>query len=92
MRRETTVLAAEEEFFEKIWYERHLVLKYKIETGQTTCDPEIWKRAEANAARIREKYGEEELSPKSDFEWGMMNGKLSALRWVLGDEWDFLDT
>jgi hypothetical protein len=27
-----------------------------------------------------------------DFEWGMINGKLPALRWALGDEWDFLDT
>jgi hypothetical protein len=26
------------------------------------------------------------------FDWGMMNGKLSALRWVLGDDWDMLDT
>ena len=29
---------------------------------------------------------------ESDFEWGMWNGKLSTLRWVLGEDWDFLDT
>ena len=92
MRKTKTVVEAENEFFEKIWYNRHLVLKYRIETGQLTCDHEIWKQALANAERIREKYGEENLLPKDDFEWGMMNGKLSALRWVLGEEWDFLDS
>jgi len=38
------------------------------------------------------KYPKSELEPHSDFDWGMINGKLSALRWVIGDEWDFLDT
>jgi hypothetical protein len=36
--------------------------------------------------------GAENLGPYTDFEWGMINGKLSALRWVTGSEWDFLDT
>lgn len=42
--------------------------------------------------RTEEELGPDEVGPWDDFEWGMINGKLSALRWVLGDEWDMLDT
>lgn len=44
------------------------------------------------AARVEKKYGKENLGPYSKFDWGMINGRLSALRWVMGDEWDMLDT
>lgn len=86
------ISAAEEEFFDKIWFDRHLGLQYRVEKGQTTVTPEIWEGALASARRVVEKYGEENLGPYSDFDWGMINGKLSALRWVLGLEWDMLDT
>ncbi|MGC5781766.1 PIN domain-containing protein [Methylobacterium sp. NFXW15] len=52
----------------------------------------IWAGALAAAKRTEDEVGLENLGPWDDFEWGMLNGKLSALRWVLGSEWDFLDT
>ena len=81
-----------EEFVEKIWFDRHLSLRYKVEQGTETVDPQIWAGALESAEKVIQKYGEESLGPYSDFEWGMLNGKLSALRWVLGEEWDMLDT
>lgn len=52
----------------------------------------IWEGAQRAAERARARYGDESLGPWDDFEWGMVNGKLSAIRWVLGDDWDMLDT
>lgn len=68
------------------------ILSYRIKTGATTANPDIWKGVLQSAQRVIQKYGEENSGLYSDFEWGMLNGKLSALRWVLGDEWDMLDT
>ena len=52
---------------------------------------QIWDGMIAAMKRAEEQYPDE-LGPWSDFEWGMLSGKLSAIRWVLGDEWDMLDT
>jgi hypothetical protein len=53
---------------------------------------EIYKGAVAAAKKTEDEVGLENLGPWTDFEWGMVNGKLSALRWVTGDDWDMLDT
>lgn len=52
----------------------------------------MWEGALASAKRTEEELGPDEIGPWSNFEWGMINGKLSAIRWMLGDEWDMLDT
>lgn len=45
------------------------------------------------AARKTElRSGKKNLGLWDDFEWGMIHGKLSARRWVRGDDWDRLDT
>jgi hypothetical protein len=93
------------ELIDKVWYNRHKVLEEKIEAGEhqlkpytgkydpNSTDPKIWEGALASAKRVEQKYGIENVGPWDDFEWGMLNGKLSALRWVLGEDWETtLDT
>lgn len=97
------ILGAMDELVDKVWYNRHMNRMYRLEQGEIQIVPEGTKRygndvihrnilegALASAEKVREKY--EDTGPWDDFEWGMINGKLSALRWILGDEWDMLDT
>ena len=100
------IVEAEGEFFDKVWYNRYLNWLYRIEIGKdkiVDSVPEgkyvrnvtprgIFEDARKAAKSVEEKYGKNDLGPWDDFEWGMLNGKLSALRWVLGNDWDFLDT
>ncbi|MFE4692987.1 PIN domain-containing protein [Streptomyces sp. NPDC056749] len=86
------ILAANEEYFDKIWYGRSLIHEGK--NGQITPEVSYSLKQTIQSARrrIEEKYGVDNLPPVDDWEWGFMHGKLSALRWVLGEEGDFLDT
>jgi hypothetical protein len=88
------ILKWEEEFHDLIWYDRKLMLQRRLKAGKETINPEIKKGMLAAMRRAEKKYGKKKLRNyyEDDFEWGMLNGKLSALRWVLGDDWDMLDT
>jgi hypothetical protein len=104
----TEILEAEDLFFNQVWYNRHWGLRIGVQEGRIkvveketyprrpgapeTVQGDVWKGALKAAARVERRYGKKNLGPWDDFEWGMINGKLSALRWVLGDEWDMLDT
>ena len=51
-----------------------------------------WDGMLAAMKKTGKELGPDDIGPWDDFQWGMINGKLSALRWVMGDEWDMLDT
>lgn len=93
-RRLDQILEAEEELFDRIWYVRSMSHEWELkQTGEHNEAVEDLRRIAGPARRrIQDLYGLEDLGPYTDFEWGMLHGKMSALRWVLGDEWDFLDT
>ena len=93
-RRLGDILAAEQEMFDRVWYHRSLQSEYRLKTdGDKKQLAYLRKVAGPARARVESTYTEAgQLGPYSDFELGMLNGKLSALRWVLGSEWDFLDT
>jgi hypothetical protein len=81
------------EFADKISYVRKLILKEKIQAGEhDALTAEQAALMDASMRAIENEYGAENLGPWDDWDWGFLHGKLSALRWVLGDEWDFLDT
>ena len=107
-RRLSEIVKAIDELIDKVWYNRHQIRREKVEDGtikivekeifpvkdhsKRPIQRDVWEGALKAAARVEKKYGLENLGPWDDFEWGMINGKLSALRWALGDEWDMLDT
>jgi len=85
------IAEAEQEFFERVSFNRALVREDKAQ-GPDASIEDLMRAVAASRPTVVERYGLDNLGPYTDFEWGMINGKLSALRWVLGSEWDFLDT
>ena len=71
-----------DEAFDKAWLMR----------ASGSEDPELDAQIQVQADRIFDTYDDIPEDGYSDWDCGYWNGILAALRWVLGEDKDFLDT
>lgn len=80
-RNDNDILKEYKELWDKVWYVRNLI-RLEKEGGELS---DAMKKVAA-------KYGKENLG-WDDIEWGLIQGRMSALSWVMGTEWnESLDT
>jgi hypothetical protein len=91
-RSQEEVAAAERKHHDLLWYQDHLELRRAVEEGRKTWSPELRAKALRGGGRVRAMYRPHEVMAHDAFEYGVLCGRLSALRWVLGSEWGDLDT
>lgn len=93
-RSEAEILAAEEARTEKLWYHRKRLLYHFIDIGQRPpLDADMDDKIRDGMQFMKEKHADEddfeiEIDENETWTVGYLLGELSALRWVLGDEWN----
>lgn len=81
----TAVYAAYQEYWDKVWYARH--------EADVAAGIPIPPSGMSGASHLESQYGKLNLECTSEFDYGLLCGRLSALAWVGGAEWnESLDT
>lgn len=82
MRSESEIKKYLDESFDKVWFMRSCPSEI----------PHIESKRQDKIKEILKQYQDIPPEGYTDWECGYWNGILGALRWVLGDEKNFLDT
>lgn len=88
-RNDKAIQDAYNEFWDKVWYNRHRDWIERLESGQEELQPgqeETLEQAKRAARHIERKYPGQNLR-LSGYEIGLLTGRMSALAWVHGAEW-----
>lgn len=92
MRTEEEIREYESEAFDRVWLVRKQNLFCNMLDGTESIRADILGQCLKAIDRVCEKYDIDFKEPVSDWDYGYWSGILAALRWVMGDEKDFLDT
>ncbi|MGW0915828.1 restriction endonuclease [Streptomyces sp. NPDC002784] len=93
-RTEAEILAAEERRTDKLWYYRKELLYHFVQSGQREpLEPKLDQMVKDAMRKMEEQYKDDPdfvIQGDEQERWNVayLLGELSALRWVLGDEWN----
>lgn len=84
LRRSDNVIEGEyKKLWDKVWWNRHM------SNHKRGCECDDEPGIGCDAARvILDRYGRQFLEPGDPVEWGITQGKMMALAWVHGSEWE----
>ena len=92
MRTEEEIGEYMEEAFDRVWLVRKQDMFCNMLSGVECIDADILEGCNNAIEKVCDKYNIDFKEPVSDWDYGYWSGILAALRWVMGDEKDMLDT
>lgn len=92
MRTKEEIQEYESEAFDRVWLVRKQDMFANMLAGTESIQADILDGCLKEIDRVCKEYNIDFKEPVSDWKYGYWSGILAALRWVMGDERDFLDT